>query len=495
MYGRFSLAYEPRVRRFYADHWTPTLAYQALKDRRPTLLESAEFGERVGRYSVLAFDPLATFVYQDGAATIAYRANDLMHGRETAVVEVPGTPQATLELFLQGIRRCSEAPEPETPFVGAAIGAFDFELAYAVLESADGAAPSRIAGEPLIRLFVPRRLIVFDHLRQTLDYVVLDPVLERGVRPEASRFEAEVQELQARLEAARLTPLVAVEPDALEIRSNFTREAFIDAVRAVQEEIRSAGAEQIVFSQRFDVQTDVEPFLVYRFLRSNNPSPYMYLLDLGDDVYVGSSPESLVRIEGRTVSTRPIAGTRPRGRTPAEDRRLEAELLDDAKETAEHEMLVRLAEDDLRPIARSGSVAVDAYRTVERYSHVMHLVSHVSAVLRDGVSPLAAVFRLFPAGTVSGAPRKAALSAIARLEPERRGVYGGAVGWIHPEGATDLAIAIRTIHFHPGGASVQVGAGIVAASSPEREYEETVNKAQALLEALARAAAHRAAVG
>ncbi|OAR03722.1 hypothetical protein SA87_00615 [Hydrogenibacillus schlegelii] len=520
--GGLFLFYYPLVRKLYADAWTPVVAYEALRAERPTLLESAEHGARVGRYSVLAYRPLLTFTYavESAGGPGAARIRDLSSGTEERLTEAP---EAALEAFLTRIRRHPGAPAPDVPFVGAAIGAFSFELAYGgkapvirgpatpekgpegAPRAKDARAKGASAADPLalIRVFLPGRLVVFDHLTKTAAYVGLVPLSspELGSAERAALTEAEAA-LEAEAEAfvARLgkTALPALQGDRGEVpEMPVTAEpvdgAFVEQVGSVLAAVRRGAVEQVVLSRRYEVAGTFDPFLVYRYLRAENPSPYLFLLDLsgfGGDVYAGSSPESLVRIEGGRISTRPIAGTRPRGKTPEEDARLEAELLADAKEAAEHDMLVRLAEDDLRAVADPETVRIEAYRTVERYSHVMHLVSHLSGRLRREVTPVEALFRLFPAGTVSGAPRAAALALIRRLEPEPRGLYAGGVGWIHPDGDLDLAIAIRTIRFYAGGATVQAGAGIVAGSVPERELEETRRKAMALLRALARSTAH-----
>ncbi|RMF77458.1 MAG: anthranilate synthase component I family protein, partial [Nitrospirae bacterium] len=282
-------------------------------------------------------------------------------------------------------------------------------------------------------------------------------------------------------------------PDAAPLplpASNMSREAFCTAVERIKRYIRAGDIFQAVFSQRFTVEVgELDPVLLYRVLRAINPSPYLFCLELEDQALVGSSPEVLVRVTGREVIVRPIAGTRPRGRDREEDERLERELLADPKERAEHLMLVDLGRNDVGRIARPGSVRVDELMVIERYSHVMHIVSNVVGELAEGVDPTEALPACFPAGTVSGAPKIRAMEIIEELEPDRRGSYAGAVGYLTLEGDLDTCIALRTVRLAGGTAEVQAGAGIVADSVPEREYEETENKARGMVQAIARALA------
>ena len=278
---------------------------------------------------------------------------------------------------------------------------------------------------------------------------------------------------------------MATETDSrLEWTTNTTQETYEASVRRAQEYIRAGDIYQVVLSQRFDAETDVDPFTVYRTLRYVNPSPYMYFMRIGELSIVGSSPEMLVRVEGRRVETHPIAGTRARGSDEAEDRRLAEELRGNEKECAEHVMLVDLGRNDVGRVSEYGSVEVSRYMTLERYSHVMHLVSRVEGQLADGRDRLNALEACFPAGTVSGAPKIRAMEIIAELEPERRGIYAGAVGYLDFSGHLDCCITIRTIAMSRGRASVQAGAGIVADSVATAEYQETLDKASALIRAL-----------
>jgi anthranilate synthase component 1 len=268
------------------------------------------------------------------------------------------------------------------------------------------------------------------------------------------------------------------------LRETWERSGFEAAVLRAKEAIYAGEAIQIVLSQAFEGESEVDPLSAYRALRVLNPSPYLFHLRLGEETLVGASPEVMVRVEGRRALLRPIAGTRPRGQTPEEDRRLEGELLADEKERAEHVMLVDLGRNDLGRIARPGAVNLEESFLVERYSHVMHLVSTVSAELREGLDGVDVLAATFPAGTVSGAPKVRAMELIAELEPRARGVYAGAVGYLGFDGNVDTCIAIRTLLFHRGRVHLQAGAGIVADSDPAREYEETLHKARALRRAL-----------
>ena len=270
----------------------------------------------------------------------------------------------------------------------------------------------------------------------------------------------------------------------LDPESNFTREGFCEAVARAKDYVEAGDVIQAVLSQRLTVRTDVDPFDVYRALRIVNPSPYMYYLRLGDLKVVGSSPEILVRLEGDRIDLRPIAGTRPRGQSEEEDQRLEEELRADPKERAEHIMLVDLGRNDVGKVARVGSVEVADLMTVERYSHVMHLVSHVRGTLESGRTAFDVLRASFPAGTVTGAPKVRAMEIIEELEPVRRGPYAGAVGYVSFSGNLDTCITIRTVLFARGVATIQAGAGIVADSVPEREYQETMNKARGMLRAI-----------
>jgi anthranilate synthase component 1 len=333
-------------------------------------------------------------------------------------------------------------------------------------------------------------MLVFDHVThkiKVLSYVKLNGSLDQ----EYQKAVAKIDDLIARLQQPYTGNKIArgkVNPESVsKLTSNTTRKAFEANVQKIKEYITDGEAIQVVYSQRLSRPTSLPPFEIYRALRTINPSPYMFYLDYGDFQIVGASPEVLVRVEDGNVMTRPLAGSRPRGKTPAEDAALEQELRSDEKERAEHIMLVDLGRNDIGRVSEAGSVKVSELMGVERYSHIMHLVTHVQGKLRPDMDAFDALRACFPAGTVSGAPKVRAMEIIAELEPEKRGPYAGAVGYFSFSGNMDMAIAIRTMVVSKGTAYVQAGAGIVYDSVPSREYDESLNKARALLKALEQA--------
>jgi len=335
-------------------------------------------------------------------------------------------------------------------------------------------------------------LLVFDHLHHNIKVVTharLDGDIESSYRQALWRIDELVARLERPLTALPYEERASPCGRKPRIASNMARAEFIAKVERAKEYIVAGDIIQVVISQRFQRPTGAHPFAVYRALRTVNPSPYMYYLELGDCQIVGASPELLVRVEDGVVATHPIAGTRPRGRDPEEDRALEEELRGDEKEKAEHVMLLDLGRNDIGRVSEPGTVQVSQLMDVERYSHVMHLVSHVSGRLRSEMTPYDALRACFPAGTVSGAPKIRAMEIIAELEPEQRGPYAGAVGYFDLSGNLDTAITIRTVVMKDGVAHVQAGGGIVFDSVPEREYQESVNKAQALMRAIEQAEA------
>jgi anthranilate synthase component 1 len=365
------------------------------------------------------------------------------------------------------------------PFAGGLVGRFDYEAVrwFEPVGTRDDAAPRA-------RFDLYETVVALDHLRRRALVVVnVDPArssLDREVRQARDRAEA----IAATLLAPRIPPAIPVEPAAAgEIRSLTRRDDFLAGVERLKEHIRAGDIFQAVLSQRFERELSASPFSVYRALRRINPSPYLFFLKEGERALAGSSPEMLVRCAGGRIETHPIAGTRPRGADPGRDEALEAELRADPKENAEHLMLVDLGRNDLGRVALPGSVRVERYAAVERYSHVMHLVSRVEAKLAPGRDALDALVAAFPAGTVSGAPKVRAMQLLDALEPAPRGAYAGAVAYLDFHGNLDSCIAIRTLVAERGTASVQAGAGIVADSVPEREHEETVSKARALFHA------------
>jgi anthranilate synthase component 1 len=444
------------------------------------LLESAEAAERFGRYSFLGFNPKRTLSYKDGLYT---------------VVDADGVREVVAKDPFRGLAEIvgakSVAPLPNLPaFVGGAVGYFSYD-AVRYLEKLPCAPPDELQ-VPEAYFVITDTLIVFDHLRHKVlvislvDAANLRDVEGEGFAAAYRRAADDIRRVAERLAAASAQRnLSAGNGAGFEISSNFTRAGYEEAVERAKEYIRAGDAFQIVPSQRFFAEIgDLDPFLLYRGLRTVNPSPYMTYLKLGGMALVGASPEPLVRVEGRRVMTRPIAGTRRRGATPEEDALLAEELLADAKERAEHVMLVDLGRNDLGRVAEIGTVHLENFMEVERYSHVMHIASTVEGDLREEYTALDALAAAFPAGTVSGAPKVRAMEIIDELEPTRRGPYAGATGYYGVDGRLDTCITLRTALLKGDHAYFQAGAGIVADSVPSLEYEETHNKAGAIVRAL-----------
>jgi anthranilate synthase component 1 len=466
-----------------ADMETPVSAYVKLGAGKGSfLLESVEGGEHLGRYSFLGLHPDSTLTLREGEADLA---GELGNGT------LPYTdPLDLVDTLLRRERPISVQGLPR--FHGGAVGYLAYDLVRYFERLPQPASPG--IPTPLGILSWYKTVVAFDHLRRTLKIITHVPTT--GEIPDAYRdAEQRVETLAEGLirpdgSSNDVPGSIPVPPRATgtALRSNQTRQQFEDAVRRAKEYIAAGDALQIVLSQRLSAPTSASGLTLYRALRAINPSPYMYYLDYGHLQIVGASPEMLLRVEDGTVSVHPIAGTRPRGRTPDEDRRLAAELLKDEKERAEHFMLVDLGRNDVGRVSEPGSVRVTQLLEVERYSHVMHLVSHVEGRLRHNLRPVDALRAGFPAGTVSGAPKVRAMEIISELEPDARGPYAGAVGYLGFDGNLDTAIAIRTVVLQEGVAHFQVGAGIVADSVPELEYQETMNKAAATLRALGAAA-------
>ncbi|MFI5168513.1 MAG: anthranilate synthase component I [Thermoanaerobaculales bacterium] len=442
----------PVYREVLADMLTPVRAYTLLcpPGTPGFLLESVEGGERLARYSFIGFEP---------------KPLDL----------APNDPLAAL----RGVAAEVTAPVKGVPrFHGGAVGYLGYETArhFERLPVAAGAPPPM----PESAFLRADDLAVFDHVTRRLKLLTIH-------RPDREDYEAAVgriDEMERRLASDQVAPY-ARGADGTRWESNVTRGQYEAMVDAAREHILAGDAFQIVVSQRFRKPLEASPFDVYRCLRAINPSPYMYYLSLGGDRHVvGTSPEKLIQVEGKRVETRPLAGTRRRGADPAEDTRLEKELLSDLKERAEHVMLVDLGRNDVGRVARPGTINVDRLMEVERYSHVMHISSTVSGQLREGCTSLDALRAAFPAGTVSGAPKIRAMEVIAELEPDQRGVYAGSLGYVSFGGNLDMAITLRTVVVADGVAYVQAGAGVVADSRPEREFEETLEKAGAMFKAI-----------
>lgn len=471
----------PVYREVMADFETPVSAYLKILGEGPSfLLESIEGGERLARYSFIGSEPKAILSTHEGQATLA-SANGEVDGH----YEDPLQPLAdVIEMY-----RSIELPGLPLPrFSGGAVGYLSYEAVRA-FEPRVPAAPGRGLDLPDGLWMLNDALLVFDHLARTIKavaHVLLDEDLP--LDESYGRAEARVDELIARLRVPQppmphggdLSDIPAEERQV----SNTTRERYLNMVETAREYIAAGDIFQVVLSQRVDVATQVHPFTIYRALRTINPSPYMFYLDFKDHQIVGASPELLVRLEGRTLANHPIAGTRPRGATSAEDEALARDLMADEKERAEHVMLVDLGRNDIGRVSAPGTVTVPRFMEVERYSHVMHIVSNVEGEIADGLTGLDALRACFPAGTVSGAPKIRAMEIIAELETDRRGPYAGAAGYVDFSGGMDTAIALRTMVVKDGVVSMQAGGGIVADSTPEGEYDESLHKMRGPLRAI-----------
>ncbi len=466
----------PVVREVLADLDTPLSAYLKLAAGPGAyLFESVQGGEKWGRYSIIGLPC---------RERIEVRGREVRHlrGGEVLAEETVPDPLAWIESF-HAARRAPEAPGLPR-FTGGLVGYFGYDTVR-YIEPRLGECPNPDPlGVPDILLLVSDEVAVFDNLRGRIYLVVHADAGTPGSREAA---EARLDELAARLRRPLVPPPAPAGGAAVaegDFVSGFTREGFEAAVERARRYIVDGDVMQVVLSQRLSIPFRARPLDLYRALRSLNPSPYLYYLDLGDLHIVGSSPEILVHLEDGQVTVRPIAGTRPRGATEAEDRALEQDLLADPKERAEHLMLIDLGRNDIGRISETGSVRVTEKMVIERYSHVMHIVSNVTGRLAPGRTPMDALRATFPAGTLSGAPKIRAMEIIDELEPVKRGIYGGAVGYLSWSGNMDTAIAIRTAVIRDGTLHVQAGAGIVYDSVPEREWEETMNKARAVFRAV-----------
>ncbi len=456
-----------------ADLETPISTFLKVRsDGNAFLLESVEGGERIGRYSFIGSGPVTTIV---------------SHGDQVEVREGARMERRTadvLEVTRAILGRHPPVPDPSLPrFTGGAVGYFGYDLVRSMER-----LPNRPADDvnlPTCYLAVADTVIIFDHVRHTMK-IVANVAVDGDGGTAYRRAVEKVEQVYDRLRTPIVLPSNGgrIHPA---MDTDMPVAAFLGAVDRAKEYIRAGDIFQVVLSRRFSATVeDVDALNIYRALRTVNPSPYMFFLDFEDVKIIGSSPELLVRLEGDVVETRPLAGTRPRGATEEEDRALAAQLLADEKERAENVMLVDLGRNDLGRVCQYGTVRVTDLMSVERFSHVMHIVSDVQGQLRQGLDAVDVLRACFPAGTVTGAPKVRAMEIIDELEPVARGPYAGAVGYLGFSGNMDTAITIRTIVMVGGRAYVQAGAGIVADSVPEREYVETVNKAKALVRALER---------
>jgi len=468
---------------FSADLLTPVSAYLRIAQgaRYSFLLESVEGGEKIARYTFAGAHPEEVFRYVNGACVLENRERIIWEERD---------PISFLRERVERFRPVRLPGLP--PLIAGAIGFFSYDMVRLIER-----LPKRLRDDIGLydaMLMLYHGLVAFDHVQHRL-WIVRN-VFTEGPGSLRAKYDAAVREIK---ETRRLLeqpvaaespkkPLKAAGTGSLRVSSNFRRLEYLDIVRKAKQYIRAGDIFQVVLSQRFSAKTRAKPFEVYRQLRALNPSPYLFFLQLHDVAVVGSSPEMLVKVQGRDVFYRPIAGTRPRGKDEAEDQRLEREMLASEKERAEHIMLVDLGRNDLGRVCDYGTVKVEKLLTVERYSHVMHIVSSLRGRLREDVDCFDALMACFPAGTVSGAPKVRAMEIIEELERTRRGIYAGGILYLDFAGNLDSCIALRTMVVKNGVAYVQAGGGIVADSTPEGEYQESVNKSKALLTALEAAA-------
>lgn len=469
----------PIYREIMADMETPVSAYLKIADGPYSfLLESVEGGERLARYSFIGTDPYLTVRLEEG---VAY-AN---HGGYKQ--EIPyDDPLVALQTFLAPYK---PVDIPDLPlFLGGAVGYLSYE-AVRYFENIPVAKNNPNNDPDGVYMFVDT-MVVFDHLQRRVK-VVAHVHLDDTTPTERAYAQAiaRIEELSERLVSGRpAVPVTDIEFHATSVSEravhNISREYYDEMIGHVKEDISAGDIFQVVLSQRVEVDTAAHPFTLYRAMRTVNPSPFMFYLQVGDEQIVGASPEALIRLDHRKLTTHPIAGTRRRGASEEEDVALEADLLADEKERAEHVMLVDLARNDIGRVAKPGTVKVPVLLRTDRFSHVIHLVSHVTGELRDDVSAVDALRACFPAGTVSGAPKIRAMQIIAELEPDRRGFYSGCVGYVAYSGNMDMALSLRTVAVRNGRVYMQAGGGVVHDSTADFEYQETLNKMAAAMRSI-----------
>jgi anthranilate synthase component 1 len=467
----------PVMREVLADLDTPLSSYLKLA-RGPYsyLFESVQGGEKWGRYSIIGL-PARTVLKAFG--------DHVRVERDGAIVEQ--TECADALGFVEQFKQRYRAPElPGLPrFTGGLVGYFAYDCVRYVEPRLKASTPEDVIGTPDILLTVSDEVLVFDNLAGKLILVIhANPDVADAYRVATERLDELVLQLRGPIPATPELSLSTEGGSETQFSSNFGEQNFQQAVNKIKDYVLAGDTMQVVISQRLTIDFDAEPLNLYRALRNLNPSPYLYFLDLGDHHVVGSSPEILARLEDGKVTVRPIAGTRRRGRTPEEDKALEVELVNDPKEIAEHLMLIDLGRNDVGRVAETGSVKLTDKMVVERYSHVMHITSNVTGTLAPSLGAMDVLRAALPAGTLSGAPKIRAMEIIDELESEKRGIYGGAVGYIAWNGNMDTAIAIRTAVIKDGKLYVQAGAGVVADSIPALEWKETMNKARAIFKAV-----------
>ncbi|HEY8997363.1 MAG TPA: anthranilate synthase component I [Edaphobacter sp.] len=477
----------PVYRTVAADLETPVSAFLRIAAEEPEafLLESVEGGEHVGRYTFIGIEPYKKMVSRGDQITVR-------EGRKTS--SFTGDIFAELKKALSGHKPAKLAGLP--PFTAGAVGFFAYDVVRQI-EKLPATAKDEL-GVPDACLMFFDQVLAFDHVKKEIHLMVTTDLAREKREGAYARAVKRLNRLEKRLSAALPVMKKRKPLGKLKLEARTPKAKFLKSVEKTKEYIAAGDVFQCVLSQRFDCEPGVDAFEIYRALRIVNPSPYMYFLRFGLEEgtgkkkpvahhIVGSSPELLVRVHGREVEYRPIAGTRPRSADEVEDRRIEAELRADEKERAEHIMLVDLGRNDVGRVSEFGSVKVKDLMFVERYSHVMHLVSSLEGKLKDGLAPIDAFRACFPAGTLSGAPKVRAMEIIEELEPARRGVYGGSVLYADFSGNLDSCIAIRTLYMNGPHGHIQAGAGLVADSVPEKEFEECRNKAQAVVRAIERA--------
>ncbi|MCJ8330891.1 MAG: anthranilate synthase component I [Lentisphaeria bacterium] len=477
-YQKLSVDYNviPFVREIIADDETPIRLVEKLRHYGPSfLLESVEGGEQWGRYSILGFNISKTFQIENERAVI------IDNGEKEILPE--SNPVDALQSYLHRFKPYEADDIPR--FFGGAVGYFSFE-SVRFFERC-GEVKENNSSFPDACFFMADQLAIFDNLTHTVKLIYCShPTDYNSIDAAYNDALTSLDKMQEMLTEQRLPAIEPAKEKTLEMKSNMSKETYEEIVNKAKEYIRDGDIIQVVLAQHFSTQTSADPLNVYRALRHINPSPYLYYLDFADGrVIAGSSPEVMVRVSKDIASVRPIAGTRPRGKTEEEDEALAEELLNDPKEIAEHVMLVDLARNDLGRISEIGSVKVNEYMIIEKYSHVMHIVSDVVGKVRDNLDAIDVFKATFPAGTLSGAPKVRAMEIINELESDSRGPYGGALGYIgYGARIMDLAITIRTVVMDGQTATVTAGAGIVFDSVPEKEYEETRHKSRGMRQAI-----------
>lgn len=450
----------------------PEDVYNAVRGEDTYLLESSDGGEKIARYSFIGFNPVLKLTVKD--SDIDVRIND--PGLRDLKIEGNNPLEIMRNLILQFKLNSKSIAR----FFGGFVGYFSYDLIRYYIDLNGGARDD--LKHPDCEFVLCKNNVIFDH-KYGRTYLVSHEFCDGDDEVDGEAVLNELYEISERISNSNSNFSVCGR-NCIDFSSNLTRNEFQRCVRVAKDYIYSGDIFQVVLSQRLDTDFQGDEFLVYRRLKEINPSPYMYFLDLGKRKIVGSSPEMLLRVENGIIETYPIAGTRPRGNNDEEDKRLEEELINDEKERAEHVMLVDLGRNDLGKVSEFGSVRVRRFMKIEKFSHVQHIVSEITGKLKNGSDEFSALEATFPAGTVSGAPKVRAMEIIDELEPTRRGIYAGCVGYFSFTRNIDTAITIRTIDFEKKMAHIQVGAGIVSDSKPEREYEETMNKGRAMLKAL-----------